>query len=131
MRHRIARGVLILGVVALLLYLGPRWPREQTLLFRLGPSGAAVTRLEASWVKEGNAELAGGMTLDFPDAAPDTVRHTVSLPNGEYTVTVELTRQASPDGSNVGSDDRRTKTKWTRRVILGGKETSLPLGDPP
>ena len=121
MRTWLARGVLLLGLIALAAWLVPRWPREQQLVFRLGSSHESITRLEASWVRQGDEEIKGGITLNFPDPPPETVRHTLSLPNGEYTVTVELTRK--------GSGDTRTKTTWARRVTLGGKETVLPLGD--
>jgi hypothetical protein len=121
MREWLSRGVLVAGVVALLLYLAPHWPRQQELVFHLGSSRAGIRHLDASWEKESDAQIAGGMTLDFSDPPPEAVRRTLSLPNGKYTVTVELTRQ--------GSGDTRTKTTWSRRVTLGGGETSLPLGD--
>ncbi len=121
MRTWLGRAVLVIGLIALATWLGPHWPREQQLVFRLGPSHDNVTRLEASWVRQGDEEVQGGFTMNFPDPPPETVRHTLSLPNGEYTVTVELTRKRS--------GDTRTKTTWARRVTLGGKETTLPLGD--
>jgi hypothetical protein len=121
MRNRVARGVLVLGLIALAAWLAPHWPRQQQLVFRLGSSHARITRLEASWVRQGDAEIEGGFILNFSDPPPETVRHTLTLPSGEYTVTVELTRK--------GSGDTRTKTTWARRVTLGGKETTLPLGD--
>ena len=111
----------MLGLIALAAWLVPHWPREQRLAFRLGSSHENVTRLEASWARHGDAQIAGGITLSFPDPPPETVRHTLSLPNGEYMVTVELTRK--------GSGATRTQTTWARRVTLGGKETTLPLGD--
>ncbi len=121
MRKRLARWVLVLGAVTLVLYLGPRWPREQELVFELGPSRGDLTRLEASWSKEGDPEVGGGMTWDFQGPPPESVRRTLSLPNGQYMITVELTYK--------GSGNTRPKTSWARRVILGGTRTTLQLGD--
>ena len=117
-RSRLSRGALIVGTAVVVAYLAPRWPRQQELIFDLGHLRGSVQRLEASYRRVDDAELAGGFTLDLPDRPPPTIRHALSLPNGEYLVMVSLGLAGGATG---------TQTSSTHRVTLTGQETTLLL----
>ncbi len=117
-----ARAALLIGLALAASLVFPKVPREQRVVFRLGGS-TEVRELTASFTREGEHEAATGVRLSFPDRAPPSVRHTVSLPNGAYVVSVELVSR-DPGGSTK-------ETRYVRRVNLEGGETVLPLEDAP
>jgi hypothetical protein len=118
-RRRAARLVVIVGIALVASQLLGSGPSEQSLMFRLGQERASVRRIDASWTPVGEREPAGGVTLRFPDGAPELVRHRVSLPNGRYELAIEVTRAGFAGGSG--------QTTSSRRVTLEGAETLIPL----
>ncbi|HMJ10409.1 MAG TPA: hypothetical protein VK524_03330 [Polyangiaceae bacterium] len=142
-RARLARLLLFGGVAVAVVSLLPSVPREQILLFRL-QERELVRELRATWSVPGR-EPEGGVTLHFSEAAPHTVRHSVSLPNGSYVLDVRVERAESPSGSRahtpgfdsvagqgpsrVGSELRQEPptTTYVRRVSLEGGETVIRL----
>src|SRR5688572_1406633 len=87
LRRKLARMVLLLGLGLTLVYLLPRLPREQTLVFRVPAND--VERLEVSFTPRGESDAWGGFSLRLPGASRD-VRHEVELPNGDYELSIEL-----------------------------------------
>jgi hypothetical protein len=117
-RRAAARLVLVVGLALALVSLLPQLPREQTLVFRVPESH--VQRLDVSFTPHGEEQASGGFTLSFSGSAPHHVRHQVDLPNGDYELSIELTR----DG-NEGRRDQ--ETSFVRRVTLAGGETIISL----
>jgi len=116
--RRIAARVALVGGLALVLtWAAPRVPHDQVLVFRL-PDPGSVRRLDFSCTREGQTEPMRGATLRYPSAAPPSVRHRVSLPNGPYVFSISVEREL-PDG--------RTETTYRRRVNLDGGETVVAL----
>jgi hypothetical protein len=99
------------------------WPREQPLVFRLGPNRERITRIQAAWTRTTETEPAGGVTLEFPAPPPKEVRQRIRVPDGDYLVSVELTLR-DPSG-------KPQETSWTGRVTLRGHETTLLVDDDP
>lgn len=145
-RGRIARFILIAGLLLAASRVLPSIPREQILLFQLEGSGV-VRRLDATWTASGSKEPAGGVSLNFPSPPPRSVRHTLSLPNGPYELAISLERSpetVAPDTANVQSkrdpvaaeapsrvrSDVRPSplpTHYVRRIQLEGGETVIRL----
>jgi len=116
--RRIAARVALVGGLALVLtWAAPRVPHDQVLVFRL-PDAASVRRLEFVCTREGQREPLRGATLRYDSAAPSSVRHRLSLPNGRYVLSISVERQL-PDGL--------TETSFLRRVSLDGGETVVAL----
>jgi hypothetical protein len=87
-RHRLSRLTLLLGVVVVGLVLLPHIPRTVDVEFELGPSHREIVEVRVAYVKDG--EELHGVSFTFPDGAPGAVRHSVSLPPGEFEVHTEL-----------------------------------------
>jgi hypothetical protein len=87
-RQRLARLLLIVGLLALAFYLEPHLPRETEVEFELGAEHLQVVELRVGFEREG--EEMHGVKLGFPGGAPATIRHSLNLPPGEYVVLCEL-----------------------------------------
>ena len=87
-RHRLSRLTLLLGVVVVGLVLLPHIPRTVDVEFELGPSHREIVEVRVAYVKDG--EELHGVSFNFPDGAPGAVRHSVSLPPGDFEVHTEL-----------------------------------------
>ncbi|GMV17671.1 MAG: hypothetical protein HS104_12705 [Polyangiaceae bacterium] len=114
------RALLLLGLGAAAALLLPSLPQEQVLVFRVG---APVRRLTVSYTREGEVEPRSGATLSYTSAPTESVRHSVSLPNGRYVVSLDVERATADGGVR--------ETSYVRRVNLDGHETVLPLEDTP
>jgi hypothetical protein len=117
-RRAAARLVLIAGLGLALVSLLPQLPREQTLVFRMQENH--VQRLAVTLTPRGEREASGGFTLSFPGTAPSPIRHQLEIPNGEYELSIELTR-------DVRGVSREPETSFVRRVTLDGGETIISL----
>ena len=117
-RRVAARLVLVVGLGLALVSLLPQLPREQTLVFRVQENH--VQRLAVSFTPQGEREARGGFTLSFPGSAPSRIRHQLELPNGDYELSIELTRDL------LGAR-RDQETSFVRRVTLDGGETIISL----
>jgi hypothetical protein len=148
-RRLIGSLALVVGLVLASLPVLSHVPREQTLVFRL--EDRSVTRLDASFTQAGEPTPLGAVTLRFPDRAPRSVRHQVSLPNGEYVIAVEVEsaerpgkelsepaspaegrrphigRAPRPDGELSSGSQSARETSFVRRVSLQGGETVIAL----
>ncbi len=138
LRARIARIALVSGVALAATQLLPALPHDQQLVFR-APTGAPISALEATWSAVGSDEPAGGVQFKFEDRPPRRVQHTVSLPNGEYRLTVhaefaspsmnDRSPRAEPDSAAVShskSDRKQTTRELSVNLEGGATIISLP-----
>lgn len=128
--RRAALRVALIGGAALALSpLLSKLPREQTLVFRSEDDG--VRRLDVSWMRDGEPEALGGVSLSFPERSRRVVRHQVSLPNGEYLLSIAVERATGGETGESAVIDPRTsnarETSWVRRVNLEGGEIVIPV----
>ena len=87
-RHRLSRLTLLLGVVVVGLVLLPHIPRTVDVEFELGPSHREIVEVRVVYVQDG--EELKGVSFSFPEGAPGQLRHSVSLPPGDFEVHTEL-----------------------------------------
>lgn len=86
----LARLLLLLGAAALGLFLLRAAPRDVTLVYGV-PDPGGVTGVEAD-VRRGG-EFLRHAEFRFPTGAPGPIRHEVRLPDGEYAVSVRVSRR--------------------------------------
>jgi hypothetical protein len=133
---RAARWLLLAGGLGAAMLLGrARWPKEQTVHYVLGDAAPRVQEVDARWAyatdvadptdpTDPNHAAGDGAEDDWtreatfrytPGQAPRVVTHEPRLPDGDYTVEIDI----------VGQSDRNTVR---RRVRLAGGSTSIDLG---
>jgi len=103
-RRRVARVLFGVGLVAVAWQLFPNVPLETDLEFALGSGRERVVELGVAFERDG--EAMHGVRFAFPDGAPQTVRHSLRLPTGEYLVRCEL-RERGGDSHEL---QRKLKT---------------------
>ncbi len=119
--RRVSTMLLLAGALAVATFLGKRWPREQTVHYILGDSAQRVEEIHASWVPteqdDESQESLRDVSLRYAlGHAPRVVTHEPRLPDGDYTVKIEIVAES---GRNVVE----------RHVRLGGGVTSIDLAD--
>ena len=87
-RERVARLVAVLGVAVLALVVMPHVPRKVDVEFELGPTHREIVEVRVAYVQDG--EELKGVSFSFPEGAPGQLRHSVSLPPGDFEVHTEL-----------------------------------------
>jgi hypothetical protein len=116
-RKRIAGVVLVLAAVAVFLVLSRDWPHDQTVHVVLGDAAPRVVEVRVTYGSNGEEE-ARGATFRYPKgSAPRIVTHETRLPNGDYTIQVDL-------ATGGAKDDHVTVA---RRVTLSGGSVSLDV----
>lgn len=120
---RILIGLAIGCVIWVML---PRLPRDQTVIFALGPESERLSQLEVQWEAVGgeSSEHEGSVTLNFPASTPDgrtpeRVVRQFRLVDGEYVFRVSAVRRG----------ERAERTEVTRQVTLDGSTVTLRLED--
>jgi len=115
-RKRAAGLALIAGAFVAGVGLEGRWPRDQVVHYVLGDAAAHVRRVDARWAagKDGDDWAREASFRFTPGTAPRVVTHEPRLPDGDYTVEIELV----DDGGH---------SRVRRRVTLGGGVTSIDL----
>jgi hypothetical protein len=115
---RLLSLVALAGGLAAALPLAQRWPKEQTVHYVLGDAAPRVQELDARWVEgTGGSEDDVSREATFRYAqgqAPRVVTHLPRLPDGDYTVEIDV----------VAGSERSTVT---RRIKLAGGATSIDL----
>ncbi len=79
---------MVVGAAVVALALFPHLPRKVDVAFELGPTHREIVEVRVAYRQDG--EELHGVSFTFPDGAPGQVRHTVSLPPGEFEVHTEL-----------------------------------------
>jgi hypothetical protein len=115
-RRRFARVVLGAGLLLVGRELWPSWPHETELEFVLGPDHSQVVELRVAYMDHG--EELHGVSFGFPNGAPSTVRHRVTLPARELVVLCEL--RARDGGRRLLIRKLRTLPAGVLRIPLGG-----------
>jgi hypothetical protein len=113
---RVARFVLVVAALAIGATLARRWPREQVVHYVLGDGAPRVEEVDARWAEADKGDDWARET-QFRYArgqAPRVVTHEPRLPNGDYSVEIDV----------VGE---RGMTRLRRRVTLGGGVTAIDL----
>jgi hypothetical protein len=118
-RKRIAQALLLVAGVALVLYLGRDWPKDQELRFMLGDGAPRVVELTVRYApgsksEDFTREVSFRYEPEAGRAAPRIVTHTARLADGAYTVEIEL-----------GTKTDRATVK--RNVMLEGKPVNIEL----
>ena len=90
----------------------PQLPKDQTVIFSLGPDARRLAQLEVQWDGLDN-DHEGHLTLNFPSPTPERVVRQFRLTDGKYSFRItaltrdaasrrtELTRQVTLDGSTL------------------------------
>ncbi len=107
--------LLLVGLATAALRLAPEWPVRQQLVLKVEAPGS-VRELHATWTREGEDSPRGGTRSSFPSGAPTTIERSVSLPNGDYALSVTVTRR-------VGRE--RVETMRTHRLRLEGRPVTV------
>jgi hypothetical protein len=117
-RRRLGRMALLASAFALVLVLGRRIPREQTVHYVLGDAAARVESVGARWAQGDGDDWLREATFHFtPGTAPRIVTHEPRLPDGDYTVEIDVRRPT----------DART---LRRHVTLSGDPVSIDVSSP-
>jgi hypothetical protein len=115
-----ARGLALVAALAVALLLGQKWPKDQTVHYVLGDAATRVDEVDARWAEgtrpPGDDAWSREATFRFGRGlAPRVVTHQPRLPDGDYTVELEI---MAANATNV----------VTRHVHLqGGGVTSIDL----
>lgn len=111
-------ALLLVAALLLAMLLARGWPKDQTVHYVLGDAAPRVEEVDARWADgnhRGDESWMREATFRFaPGDAPRVVTHEPRLPNGDYTVEVEI---AASHATNV----------VTRHVRLEGGATSMNL----
>jgi hypothetical protein len=83
-RRGLSRLTAVVGASVAALALFPHVPRQVEVEFELGPSHQEIVEVRVAYLQDG--EELHGVSFSFPDGAPGRVRHSVSLPPGEFEV---------------------------------------------
>jgi len=116
-RRRIARFVIPAAALAVAAALAPSWPRGQTVHYVLGDAAPLVREVDARWADGRGSEGDWVREVSFryaPGTAPRVITHTPRLPDGDYTVEVEVLEGTA-------------RSVVRRRTTLRGGVTSIDL----
>jgi hypothetical protein len=108
--------VLLAAGLLIALYFARTWPKEQTVHYVLADAAPRVAELDARWApaSDGDDWVRQATFQYAPGTAPRIVTHEPRLPDGEYTVEIEI----------VAANERSTVR---RHVTLSGGATSIEL----
>jgi hypothetical protein len=114
-RKRLTRLLLLAGGLLLALFLARSWPREQTIHYVLGDAAPRVEEVAARWAADSTEDWMRQTTFHYAAGkAPRIVTQEPRLPDGDYTVEIEI----------ASASDRSTVR---RHVTLSGGATSIEL----
>jgi hypothetical protein len=124
LKKRLVRMLLLSAVLLVALYFARQWPKDQTVHYVLGDAAPRVEEVDAKWAPGIAATEDWTREASFryaPGKAPRVVTHEPRLPDGDYTVEIEI----------VAANQAHEKNEVVVRkhVILGGGATSIQLAD--
>lgn len=106
------------AAVALLWWLAPAVPQDQTIVFELGPRAENVAKLEVRWEAE-DSEHEGALELNFPAPTPERIVRQFRMTDGAYAFWITA----------VHRDATQRRTEVIRRVRLDGNNITLRLDE--
>lgn len=119
-RKRLLRLLLLGAALVVAMLLARHWPKEQTVHYVLGDGATRVEEVDARWAQGRSSEdWTREATFRYaPGQAPRIVTYEPRLPDGDYTVEIEIASASA--ARNVV---RRNVT------LTGGGSTSIDLAD--
>lgn len=112
-RRRGARIAVVAAVCLIAVQWFPAFPQDQPLSIELAEP-SQIKAVELRW-SDGDGDPLGGVTYNYrPGTAPSLLRHTVEVPNGDYTLSVRVRRSGKA-------------TSEVRRVTLTGDPVRIDL----
>ena len=132
-KKRLVRMLVLAAVLMVALVFARQWPKEQTVHYVLGDAAPLVTEVDARWA----AATGGAEATDedwtreasfryAPGKAPRMVTHEPRLPDGDYTVEIDIVAASElKDGSRA---PEKNDVKVRKHVTLAGGATSIELG---
>jgi hypothetical protein len=87
-KSRLARLTALGGILVVASVLLRGAPRQVQVVLDLGPAHRDFVEVRMAYVQEG--EELHGVAFTFPNGAPASVRHAVSLPAGDFEVRTEV-----------------------------------------
>jgi hypothetical protein len=121
---RALRMLVLAGVLMLALYFARQWPKDQTVHYVLGDAATRVEEVDARWAPGIAASEDWTREASFryaPGKAPRIVTHEPRLPDGDYTVEIEIV------AANLAHEKDSVVVR--KHVVLGGGATSIQLAD--
>src|SRR5215471_10282117 len=119
-RKRLLRLLLLGAALVVAMILARNWPKVQTVHYVLGEGAPRVEEVDARWAEGASSEdWTREATFRYaPGQAPRIVTHEPRLPDGDYTVEIEIASASA------------ARNVVRRRVTLtGGGSTSIDLAD--
>ena len=123
-KKRIVRMLVLAVVLMVALVFARQWPKDQTVHYVLGDAATRVEEVDARW-----ASATEGATDDWtreasfryaPGKAPRVVTHEPRLPDGDYTVEIEIVAL---------NDATEARARVRKHVTLTGGATSIQLAE--
>ena len=110
--------VVVWITAALVAWLLPQLPHDQTVVFELGVGAASVSQLDVHWQAE-DGDDEGNVTLNFPAPTPGRVVRQLRMKDGRYAFRITAKHR----------DAIRNRTEVVRRVTLDGNSLTLNLDE--
>ncbi|MGD0527982.1 MAG: hypothetical protein ABSE49_22805 [Polyangiaceae bacterium] len=129
-RKRLARMLALSAVLLIGLYFAREWPKDQTVHYVLGDSAPRVEEVDARWAPGIAATADWTREASFrypPGKAPRVVTHEPRLPDGDYTVEIEIV--ASAANGTGDTPQQKNEVVVRKHVVLHGGATSIELAD--
>ena len=129
-KKRLVRMLVLAAVLMVALVFARQWPKDQTVHYVLGDSAPLVTQVDARWAP-GTEATDEDWTREAsfryaPGKAPRIVTHEPRLPDGDYTVEIEIVAASVlNDGTHA---PEKNDVKVRKHVTLSGGATSIELG---
>jgi nucleoid-associated protein YgaU len=130
LRKRLVRMLLLAAVLLVALYFARQWPKDQTVHYVLGDAASRVEEVDARWAPgiAATEDWTREATFRYPPGkAPRIVTHEPRLPDGDYTVEIEIV--AASAASATSATTAKNEVVVRKHVILGGGATSIQLAD--
>ena len=124
LKRRLVRMLLLSAVLLIGLYFARQWPKDQTVHYVLGDAATRVEEVDAKWAPgiAATEDWSREATFRYPPGkAPRIVTHEPRLPDGDYTVEIEIV------AANTAHE--RNEVVVRKHVVLAGGATSIELGD--
>ncbi|HEY3822602.1 MAG TPA: hypothetical protein VGL81_35800 [Polyangiaceae bacterium] len=123
-KKRILRTLALAAVLLIAVTLARQWPRDQTVHYVLGDAATRVEEVDAKWAPGIAATDDWTREASFkyePGKAPRVVTHEPRLPDGDYTVEIEIV------ADNLAHEKNEVVVR--KHVTLSGGAMSIQLAD--